>query len=498
MTEMSARDRVVADNGRVVVLESSSRARATGVPPPVVRRSPASVVAPYLLVGFVLALVLRYRAALLDNSDTWFHLTLGERFRGDWSVVHPGAPTPFATSDWVATQWSTEVVASWFESWFGLPGVAWLFGALYLVFVLVVLGVCRARGQALPAAVITALVVLAAMPTLSARPQVVSLVLLAVTVHAWLRTWEDGRPRWWLVPLTWVWATAHGLWSTGVLLGVVCVLGLLLDRRVRGRGALAVAAVPVLCLVASALTPVGPRLLLAQLAVSERTSMIPEWGPTSFRTAAGVRGGPDGRRARGAVDPRGSGALDAPPAAAHRCRVGAAGGPDGPAGCRRARAAARLRDPGSLARRTASADPDRDRLRRGRRGGLPRGAGAGRAADRRHPAGVPTRFEPRLSALPAGSTVLVEDGTGSWIEWAAPQVHPVIDGMLDAYPVEHIRDFYAFRGVQPGWQAFVRESGARVAVLQRGSAVTGAMRDRLGWRVVQTDGDWVFLTGPTT
>ena len=42
-------------------------------------------------VGFVLALVLRYRAALLDNPDTWFHLTLGERFRGDWSLAHPGS-----------------------------------------------------------------------------------------------------------------------------------------------------------------------------------------------------------------------------------------------------------------------------------------------------------------------------------------------------------------------------------------------------------------------
>jgi hypothetical protein len=498
MTETSAGDRGVADNGRVVVIESSSRARATGAPPPVVRRSPAAVVAPYLLTGLVLALVLRYRAALLDNSDTWFHLTLGERFRGDWSLVHPGAPTPFATSDWVATQWSTEMVASWFESWLGLPGVAWLFGALYLVFVLVVLGVCRARGQALPAAVLTALVVLAAMPTLSARPQVVSLVLLAVTVHAWLRTWEDGRPRWWLVPLTWVWATAHGLWSTGVLLGVVCVLGLLLDRRVRGRGALAVAAVPVLCLVASALTPVGPRLLLAQLAVSERTSMIPEWGPTSFRTVPAfvvalmvaalvvlwTRGG-------------------AVPWTHLLLLLTGAGW---------ALLVVRMVPLGAvvlaplLASAIQAASPVVRRPPTRTATGFVVAAAAAylvvlalvvpRTADT--PAGVPTRFEPRLSALPAGSTVLVEDGTGSWIEWAAPQVHPVIDGMLDAYPVEHIRDFYAFRGVQPGWRAFVRESGARVAVLQRGSAVTGAMRDRLGWRVVQTDGNWVFLTRPTT
>jgi hypothetical protein len=345
--------------------------------------------------------------------------------------------------------------------------------------------------------VVTALVVLAAMPTLSARPQVVSLVLLAVTVHAWLRTWEDGRPRWWLVPLSWVWATAHGLWSAGLLLGVVCVVGLLLDRRVRGRGALAAAAVPVLCLVAAALTPVGPRLLLAQLAVSERTSMIPEWGATSFRTfpafvvALMVAALVVLWTRRGAV-----------PWTHVLLLLTGAGW---------ALLVVRMVPMGAvvlaplLACAVQAASPVVRRPPTRAATGFVVAAAAvylvalalvvPRTAD--VPAGVPTRFEPRLSALPAGSTVLVEDGTGSWIEWAAPQAHPVIDGMLDAYPVDYIRDFYAFRGVQPGWQTFVRGSGARVAVLQRGSAVTGAMRDRLGWRVVQTDRDWVFLTAPT-
>jgi hypothetical protein len=281
-----------------------------------------------------------------------------------------------------------------------------------------------------------------------------------------------------------------------VLLGVVGVVGMLLDRRVRGRGALAVGAVPVLCLAASALTPVGPRLLLAQLAVSDRTSMIPEWGPTSFRTFPAFvvarmvaslvvlwtrRGGVPWTHVLllltgagwallvvrmvplGAVvlAPLLASAIQAISPVVRRSPTRTA------TGFVVVAAAAYLVVLGLLVPRTADV-----------------------------PAGVPTGFGPRLAALPAASSVLVEDGTGSWIEWAAPQVHPVIDGMLDAYPVDYIRDFYTFRGVQPGWQEFVRGSGARVAVLKRGSAATGAMRDRLGWRVVQTDGDWVFLTGP--
>ena len=47
------------------------------------------------------------------------------------------------------------------------------------------------------------------------RPQVISYLLVAVTVGAWLRTRDDGRLRWWLVPLAWVWAMLHGMWPIG-------------------------------------------------------------------------------------------------------------------------------------------------------------------------------------------------------------------------------------------------------------------------------------------
>ena len=81
--------------------------------------------------------------------------------------------------------------------------------------------------------------------------------------------------------LTWVWATAHGLWSAGVLLGLVCCVGLLLDRRVRP-STRALRRTPAV-VGGDGAHPVGP-LLTSQLAVSARTSLIAEWGPTSFRT----------------------------------------------------------------------------------------------------------------------------------------------------------------------------------------------------------------------
>ena len=65
------------------------------------------------------------------------------------------------------------------------------------------------------------------------RPQVLSYLLIAVTTAAWLaRLVEDGKARWWLVPLTWVWAMVHGMWPVGIIIGLVALVGIALDRAV--------------------------------------------------------------------------------------------------------------------------------------------------------------------------------------------------------------------------------------------------------------------------
>lgn len=460
-------------------------------------------VLPVALLVLLLAVVLRYSALHLGNTDTWFHLVLGDRFRHGWSLTDPGALTPFATSSWVPTQWSIEVLASQVQDWFGLPGVAWLFGAFFLAMVLGTYWTCRRRGRALAAAVVTALVVFGAAPSLSARPQVVSLVLLTVTVAAWLATWDDGRIRWWLVPMTWVWATAHGLWSAGVLLGLVCCVGLWLDGRYVGRRALLPFAVPVLSVLAAVLTPVGPRLLTSQLAVSARTSLIGEWGPTSFRSLPAlavatmiavlvVLWARDGRLSWTRIGLL----LLAAAWTLTVSRMVALGGVVLAPLLAEALERAIMRTSPSSAR-LAVPRPEQAALALMGVGYLvvlavaaPRAAAA--------PEEVPSRLASRLEALPSGSVVLVEDGIGSWVEWRVPGVHPVIDGMLDAYPVGYIEDFFAATRLEPGWRGFVERSGARVAVVEVGSPLTAALVDDLRWRRIDEDGHWAYLvpSGP--
>ncbi len=454
--------------------------------------------APLAVLLLLMLLVTEIASRPLSNGDTWFHLRVGRALWGPWSLSDPGQPTRFATSSWVPTQWSTEMLMAKVDDWFGLPGVAWMYGVVYLAFLLAVYVVCRRGSGPLAAAVAAGSTLFAASTTMSARPQVVSLVLLAVTVGAWLATERDGRPRWWLVPMTWVWATAHGLWSMGVLLSLVCWLGLVLDGRARGRRAWRLLAVPVASLVAALLTPVGPRLVTSQLAVSERTPMIAEWGATSFRTLPALvtavmvavvlvlwlRGG------RVAWTPL--------------LVLGLA--------CGWALLVTRLVAPAAvvvaplLARAVSDAYARTGRRRPTLPGERPAVAVAaagclvGLALAVPHTAavaaGVPTGFGSRLAALPSGSAVLVQDSTGAWVEWRFPGLNPVIDGLLDAYPVGYIRDFDAFRHAEPGWQRFVSGSGAHVGVLLRGSPATTALEEVLHWRPVQADGPWVYLVAP--
>lgn len=447
----------------------------------------------------VLARVTVHAAEPVSNTDTWFHLRIGRELLGSWSLREPGQLSSFADTPWLPTQWSVQVAAAQAEAWFGLPGVAWLFGVVYVALVLAVYAVCRREGDPLGAGIATVLAVVATAPAVSTRPQVVTLLLLTVVVGAWLRAERTGSVPWLLVPLTWVWATAHGLWTFGVVVGVACCVGLVLDHRVDRRQAMRMSAVPLLSLVAGCLTPLGPRLLLTQVAVGSRADQIAEWGATSFRSipaftfavlAALVvllwsrRGQVSWTRllllgvACGAAIlvmrmVACSAVLLAPLLAGELHRL--------------------------VTRRPAGRMPRHERVVLAAAAAVALGVLALVVPDTAaRPAGVPVAFEARLAALPSGSAVAVEDGTGAWIEWRLPHLDPVIDGMLDAYSEEHIDRWRDFVAVAPGWQDFVAESGAEVAVVQAGTPLSEALQERLGWRVEQRSGEWVYVVAPSS
>jgi hypothetical protein len=111
-----------------------------------------------------------------------------------------------------------------------------------------------------------------------------------------------------------------------------------------------------------------------------------------------------------------------------------------------------------------------------------------------HPGGVPTAFSARLSALPPHTVVFGDAPMGSWLVWSHPDLDPVVDGMLDAYPVSYLRSIAGANLLVPGWQRTVRRTGATVAILENGTPLVGALQAQLGWHEVAHTPGWVYLT----
>lgn len=440
------------------------------------------------------------RASLqpLSNADTWFHLRAGEEILHGWHLADPQPWTPFENAaGWTLTQWLPEVVAASFNRAFGLSGVMWLLLLGTLSLTIGVYRGCRAGAAPLAAALVTALTIIAMGPTLSPRPQLVSFVLLAVFTNTWLRTMEDLRPRWWLVPLTWVWACSHGMWFTGVLLGFGVVAGLALEPAGR-QHVRRLALVPLLGVVAAAVTPIGPRLLLSPLQVGGVTRFITEWEAPSFRDVSplvailmiGIVAVVWLRR----------GSMPWPQVVVLALATGWV-----LLSKRTVTLGAVMAAP-ILAAVVQSWLPH-PVLRSSRRelALLLSGAAAclGVAAlllslAPTRPGKVPVALDAQLGRLPAGSVVLDDSALGGWLEWRHPQLAPVIDGRFDAYTPAYIERYGVLMRVSGGWRSVVKDTGASVALVKQRSPLATALQGRLHWSVVGTDEGYVLLRSSAT
>ena len=123
--------------------------------------------------------------------------------------------------------------------------------------------------------------------SLSLRPHLVSFALVAVTTGAWLATRRDGRARWWLVPMTWVWACSHGMWFVGVAIGVVALVGLSSTAPSAERPWLRLALIP-LASRRGRRDPGRPRAADVTFAVREYARFVTEWRSPSLTDIAFV------------------------------------------------------------------------------------------------------------------------------------------------------------------------------------------------------------------
>jgi hypothetical protein len=453
------------------------------------------VVLPGALLATTLAVVVSGFARALSNPDTYFHLRFGHEFLAGWSLRDPGSVTSAASAHWVPTQWLPEIAMAKLEEWFGLPGVAWLGGVQVIALVAALWIAARRRAEPLVAVVLVMTALLASSIGLSARPQVLSYVLVVITVDAWLRTSEDGRARWWLVPMTWVWAMCHGMWPVGIALGGIVLIGIALDRRTTPRGWLRLALVPALSAVAAALTPVGPELYVQELRVNERADFFSEWQSPNLLNHACLtllvllavvllallrrpwRGWVTVLLFLVAVGCSVWTWRTVPVAVAIAVPVGAAA----------------LQ---GLTRR-ASMSPSRRELAGLTAACLVAVSALALAVPHRVP--DPTRspewLQPALTSLPADTKVLSTWDTSAILMWRFPDLDLIANGYGDAYTVPELQLGSDIQAVEPGWADQLRTTGCRIAVLSPDNPLAVALHEQ-HWQVVHRSPGLEMLRAP--
>lgn len=453
-------------------------------------------VGPVAGLGVMLLLALRGVTLPPATGDLWFHLRLGHEFRDGWSLSDPGHLGVYDTASWTPTQWLPQIGLSWLESTTGLAGVLWITGLVLVALLVTVYVTARLEVAPLPAALATVLCYLGLAPGMSARPQVLSFLLLAVVLAAWRATVRDGRPRYWLVLVAWLWAPLHGMWPLAIVVGVVMVAGLALDRSL-DRGVLArLLLIPLGSSLVVMATPVGADVYASVFAVGSRSSYFAEWQAPDFTESLTL-----GVSAMVAVVLLGLLRRRSPVPWTDVLLLGLG-------------IAAALYSQRTLPVAAVLLAPLAAQVLQGLvpgTGGLGRREGLGIAAmsavllagfllvvpDRADVRPSPAWLDAALADRPAGTRVLNEWDIGPYYLWRHPHLDLAMHGYGEVFTDAELERNIDILRTQPGWEDQVRELDADLALVQVGGEMEYGLAEQLGWRVLDSDDDVALLESPT-
>jgi hypothetical protein len=467
------------------------------------RRRPRAHHLLWAAVGAGLAVLPAAVVRPVSDPSPWLHLTVGRFLIDGGRFGMPDPWAPFAAHAYVPTQWLPSVVTSVLYDRWGLAVVAWERGAGIGILALLVLLWLTTVARPAVAVVVTVVTMYAAWPGLTERPQLAGLVLLVPVLAAWLRTIDDHRPRWWLVPLTWVAACTHGIWSTGTALGGLVVLLLVTSRAVPVAVGARLFALVAACLAAAACTPIGPKLLLTPFTVgAQGRQFVQEWLPASIRSphvlvALAMLGSVwllwVRRQRRPAVPLLAVLVVGIALVLTMQRTV--------PVGALVAAPLLALELEGLAARSRPSPSAAALLGVGGRRGwavavlatlvgvgvAIPVAASRGPV-----PTGVPIALERALRTLPANTRVVSDGDLSGWLLFTAGQVRPVFDLRIESYSADHVRRFIKARDAEPGWTSFISDTGATAALLPSDSPLGAGLSEQLGWVQVGSDAGFVL------
>lgn len=215
---------------------------------------------------FVFAFLLASRP--LSDGDFWWHLRTGEYIVRNFSIPRvdfysftvPGKP-------WVAHEWLSEVIFYLVYSRAGFNTLIFIFTVLTVLAFWIVFRRTSAHPFVKGFAVL--LSVWSILPTLGVRPRTFTLLFAAIylaLLHRFVRE-RETRAIWWLVPLMIVWVNLHAGYLLGLVLVGAVIVGAVLDAWFTGEKLAwprlkTLVLVLVACLVAANLNPQGPRIFV--------------------------------------------------------------------------------------------------------------------------------------------------------------------------------------------------------------------------------------------
>lgn len=428
------------------------------------------------------------------HGDMWFHLRLGQEFLDGWSPRDPGHLAPFDSADWTPTQWLTQVAMAWGVERGGVTTVVWATGVVVVVIIASVYLTCRRVAAPLPATLAVTLGIVAASPGFSARPQMLSYLFVVVTLAAWLASSRDGRPRYWLLAIAWVWPMCHGLWPVGLSISVGMLAGIALERRFPPRVLVRLGLVVAGSVVASALTPVGLEAYRSLLVVGTRTEYFAEWGAPVFTSPTGailafmlVVVVISGLR-RDAL-PWTDVVVVALAIAwsLYSLRTTVVG--------------SLLLTPvlaATLARLVPAGDPvgRAERVSLGAMTLASCGILAVMLGIRPSPV-VPRWVDARLDEMPPATRILNDWDTGSYFIYRHSDLAWAMHGYGDVFTDAEIRRNFDLVRLNPGWKTEVRNMDVDMALVDPGSPLGYALQEVEGWTVEQSDERFALLTPPS-
>ena len=87
-------------------------------------------------------------------------------------------------------------------------------------------------------------------------------------------------------------------------------------------------------------------------------------------------------------------------------------------------------------------------------------------------------------------------GSGGWLIWKHPNVRPAIDGRTEIYPSPTSRSYMSFQNAAPGWDAYLRKTGCRTALVPSDLPVAEALVRQTHWTVAARGSTYLLLPPP--